>query len=559
MTSAGFHDPWVPGPPPPGGKPWGVKLIVGILVLVVCCGLPIVLVAAFLSSMSFPGFSISPGDFASGCDHSASPLVTAAAVGNMAVVRRELDAGTSADVVDGNGRTPLYCAAWFGQREATEALLAAGANVNNPGEDGDSPLIAASRREHSELAIRLVNAGADPNRRSAREGRPIVIASTNGDPLLVAAMLDHGADPNRADSPQPIAQADQLSVWNIPNPRANDDALDAATESGAMTVVNALLDHGADPNRSNALGRAAVEKKTAIATTLLDHGADPNRAQAMRMAATVGADDIALALLDHGADPNAGGPVIDAARAGSVPVTKLLLDHGADPNASPNRAPALFAAAAEGHEPVVEVLLEHGADPNQADPLAAAIQNHHDDVAAHLLSHGASPNGTGFGLRPLLWAVQNNDSLMTERLLHAGADPDLGGNATADLARVGLAQVGLTGDPATATAITSDPALFPTPGAAQSEVSPLLVAAAGGRDDLVNLLLTDGADPNRTAFDTYTPIYLASVFGHASTVRALLAAGATATPDVGSRVPTPIDAARQKHHDDVVAVLDAAH
>src|SRR5262245_4235649 len=66
-------------------------------------------------------------------------------------------------------------------------------------------------------------------------------------------------------------------------------------------------------------------------------------------------------------DSNHHRPISAAARRGDVEMLRLLLEHGADPSASEEGAPrgqALWSAVYTDRRDIAELLLQHGADPN---------------------------------------------------------------------------------------------------------------------------------------------------------------------------------------------------
>ncbi|MGH2534879.1 MAG: ankyrin repeat domain-containing protein [Thermomicrobiales bacterium] len=80
-------------------------------------------------------------------------------------------------------------------------------------------------------------------------------------------------------------------------------------------------------------------------------------------------------------------------------------------------------------------------------------------------------------------------------------------------------------------------------------------AVAGNQPEIVDLLLSYGADPNATDANGWTPLNLAAHAGYVALVRRLLDAGADATI-ANHEKRTPLDVALQQGHDAVVAELD---
>jgi hypothetical protein len=95
-------------------------------------------------------------------DFQNSPLVDAAATGDLARVDRLLQAGASPEQVDALGRTPLLVATLSGRTDIVRRLLDAGANVNAAAKNGDTPLAAAQRQGSAEI-LRLLQGATDAN------------------------------------------------------------------------------------------------------------------------------------------------------------------------------------------------------------------------------------------------------------------------------------------------------------------------------------------------------------------------------------------------------------
>ena len=109
---------------------------------------------------------------------------------------------------------------------------------------------------------------------------------------------------------------------------------------GHLNIVELLLEHGADPNIINYLGRSAI-----------------------MYASNYGYYKIAKALVEKGATPNP---------------TRELMDH-----------PPLSATANQGHIEVVKLLVEHGANvmyknEDKKSALDIAMEAGHGDVAKYL-------------------------------------------------------------------------------------------------------------------------------------------------------------------------------
>lgn len=180
---------------------------------------------------------------------------------------------------------------------------------------------------------------------------------------------------------------------------------------GAITLVQKLLD---EP------------------TTKLEDRLDT----ALRSAVFGGCGSLIELLLDKGANPNIkdrrGEPlIISAIRNGHTELVQVLLKHGADPNKKNwYGEPLIILATRDGHTDLIPALLKHGADPNTVDedgtPLIIyAVDGGHEDLVRALVTYGADPNKKDKRLgnwTALLQAVQKDQLTITELLLENGAD-----------------------------------------------------------------------------------------------------------------------------------------
>lgn len=104
----------------------------------------------------------------------ASPLIRAAAIGSLEIIRLLVEAG--APVNDpcecAGAESALWTAVSFGHRDIAEYLIERGADPNAAAFAGATPLHAAVLSGHHDLAGLLLDAGADPERADERGRRP---------------------------------------------------------------------------------------------------------------------------------------------------------------------------------------------------------------------------------------------------------------------------------------------------------------------------------------------------------------------------------------------------
>ena len=444
-------------------------------------------------------------------------------------------------------------------RATVRSLLTDGVDVNTPQGDGSTALSWASYWDDIEMADLLIRAGANANIANELGVTPLALACSNRSADMVETLLEAGANPN-------IAQ------WNGQTP------LMVCARTGNVAALRPLLDSGANVN-----AREAERGQTAL------------------MAAAAGKHlNVLEALIAHGAEVNARTesgftPLMFASQQGDLEPARTLVVHGADIDASAVKyGNALTVATASGHEGLAIFLLEEGSDPNVADAngitplhyalargmaeiISAAPTSAYDDsykvrpsnmrdLTKALLDHGADPNvrikkvlitfGTTVGLHgpgvpsmvdatPFLLAATSADVELMQKLLDAGADPQLRGegDTTSLMSAAGGAWNGYRREDEKQQALEAVKLLVDL-GADVNESNtggetPLHAAAYTGANAIVEFLVDQGAivdaknrlgetpwsmaegisaDPNRA--DLYA--------GHQSTANQLLKLGAKA-------------------------------
>jgi ankyrin repeat protein len=164
-------------------------------------------------------------------------LVEAVAAGDAKAVATMLENGVPPDSRH-DGTTALYTAAVAGDESLVELLLRAGADPNllsaGPGGEG-TPLCAAACWGYVDVLRSLLAHGADPDQAEDEWWTPLRWAAAHGHESAARVLLDAGANP---DLKAPIGDA---------------------TRRGSVGVVKALLEHGADPDETDAEGQTALE------------------------------------------------------------------------------------------------------------------------------------------------------------------------------------------------------------------------------------------------------------------------------------------------------------
>ena len=193
----------------------------------------------------------------------------------------------------------------------------------------------------------------------------------------------------------------------------------------------------------------------------------------------------------NAADEQGNTPLHEAAKAGHVEAACILVRCGAwidGPNAK--GVTPLVAAISRGRRLVAEFLLEAGATPT----LHAAAFLDRPAEATRLLDAGADPNITDpYGRTPLHYATLHGHTNTARTLIEAGADLN---------------------------------ARIPRTRREDSLATPLGLAVQQRHTQMVELLLTGGADPNVAAMEDEPPLHLAAEEGQVELAALLLDAGA---------------------------------
>ena len=171
-------------------------------------------------------------------------------------------------------------------------------------------------------------------------GEAFIDASRVGDVDAVRTYIDTGGDVNY--------QARAVILRK--NIGTGDTGLLLATMYERATIVQLLLERGANPNIQSAIGRTPLMSSSyqgyiGIMVTLLEHGADINIQDIYGRTA-----------------------LMEASYQGRVDIMNLLLKFGAQIDAqNVDGETSLIIGSDRGHIAVVSALLEHGADPNIQD------------------------------------------------------------------------------------------------------------------------------------------------------------------------------------------------
>lgn len=215
-------------------------------------------------------------------------------------------------------------------------------------------------------------------------------------------------------------------LWAAPTA---DEMVIAAKKDDASTIQEGLK-AGFDPNYKDRQGNsllihAAANVSDAAGLALLNGGADPklkNRSgdDALNYAAIKGSLPMVKALVAKGVPvtrPQGWQPLTYAVVGKQQAIFNYLMDQGADPNGNnPTQVSALMYAAQEGQEEMVDRLLAAGADPTWTkggeSAVDWALKSQNTDIAAKIMK---AQEKVGFGRSVVLNEPEDDEDAPPEK------------------------------------------------------------------------------------------------------------------------------------------------
>jgi ankyrin repeat protein len=351
-----------------------------------------------------------------------------------------------------------------------------------------TPLMAAAHHGHETLFPVLLAAGAQIDQAMPDGWTALLFAARQGHVAAVRALIAVGG-------------TDQVDA-------DGDTALIFAARYGHTALVKLLLQAEAEKHHKNGDGDTALIEAT--------WKGDANTVRALLKAKTNPRqcnDDGMTALML-------------AARDGHVAIVRMLLQAGAWlDHADADGTTALMFAAAQGHGDIVDMLLAEGADPDREDTegltaLAWAHARGQDAVARSLAlrvtkSSAATVSSTSSAVLTRLPRVSTAKLLRATEANDTGALTDLleelvvsGKNVAREVNRFGKLK-----NPRSSS--MND-----------RELTPLMLAAFLGYDNLLGLLIDAGAGVNKTDKNGRSPLIWAVSGRDIHCLKTLLQAGA---------------------------------
>ncbi|MBN2181047.1 MAG: ankyrin repeat domain-containing protein [Sedimentisphaerales bacterium] len=399
----------------------------------------------------------------------------------------------------------LQEAAAEGDTEAVKSMIARGIDIDKR-EDSfcKTALHRAVIGGHGDIVKLLIDAGARLDAKSEfGDSNPLHYAVENGHKDIVELLISNGADVNdknqRGQTPLDIALGrNNEEIVEILAKLTNISSIHVAAQLGDLEKVKAFLEQGIGVNTKDESGmtpllRAVSDEQSGMAKFLIENGADVNTG-----------------------DESGFSPLVYAVWNDDPNVVKMLLDKGADVNAKDNDIgfAVLHWAVLVDNKGLTELILAAGADVNARSntgemPLDVAAYGVSAAIGELLVAKGAEVSS-------LYTAAYMGDLDKVKAFIDQGAD------------------------------IKQKKGMI--------EGTALHAAAAGGHKEVVEFLISRGADANITNIAGKTALHIAAGAGHLEIVQILLKSGS----DVNTKDRmgnTALDLALEAGHTEIVDQL----
>ncbi|CAH0032937.1 unnamed protein product [Clonostachys rhizophaga] len=409
----------------------------------------------------------------------------------------------------------VYYATLFGLTWLVEGLLEDGADVNAKGDDGTA-LNVALDRGHGEILHLLLQAGADADAPNEDGDTPLHVVVRRGRGGMVRWLPEHTTYIGAIGS----TVADGITL------------LQEGVRDGHVKIIRQLLEHGADINGMNLDGTAlrwtVSHGNYTIVQLLIKYGADLDLAGRyggipLQAAVHYGHGNIVQCLLENGADAD-----LVSKDQGSTEIFYWLCqnrDKLANENIFNERNTPLYLAATYSDEKMVQQLLKHGADINAISTndnsnetaLEGALAGGHIEIAQQLIEHGANVDARSKRHGSALYqAVTKGFGHIVEQLLDLGADPSVAGTLHEAVSRGHEGMIKQLIDYGADIDSYSE----------AHEGTPLCAAVCANRNEIVQLLLQNGANVNGTELSYGFALHQAAMGGQVTILQQLLDQGA---------------------------------
>ncbi|XP_067928929.1 serine/threonine-protein phosphatase 6 regulatory ankyrin repeat subunit B-like [Watersipora subatra] len=511
-------------------------------------------------------------------------LHMAAQHGHVSVVKSLLAKGAAVDAKTKDQYTALHIAVEACQPLVIQTLLGYGAQVElKGGKTKETPLHIAARITGAEQCVdMLIKCGADVNNYKENGETALHIAARYGHLKVVQSLLLENSDPTSPSKTgeTPVHISVRYCHWEVCN-----ELLQFVTNKESKFDTTILVNQACNEGETAVHLAAEILKSqihhdfedTDLMKLLLEYGGDTNIPNKLTMETAVhycaraGNADIMLEIVKR-TDPskiqiavnkqskNGWSPLLVASKEGHLEIVKILLQtHARVDVFDEHGKAALHLAAESGHTSVADTLLEHKAFVNVKSkigltPLHLASRSGFNGLVKLLIeTHGATVDALSLAKKTSLhMAAEVGQMVVCNTLLKLGADPnatDEGGQTPLHLAAENdhsdVIKLFLKHKPDLVTMANTKGMTYAHIAASKGSVgvirelmrfnrtvictaknstnasTSLHLAAEGGHDDVVQVLLSAGADPLQENLDGMTPLHLAAKHGHVEVVETL--------------------------------------
>lgn len=483
-------------------------------------------------------------------------LALAASKGYIELVELLLQYKPNLEIPTEKGSSALSIAAYNNQVEVAQKLIDAGALLDSQDDSQDTPLIKVCNKyydeksyEQAQIAKLLLEAGADYSIRNfyavqvARRNNHIKCIKVLEDWLTTGILerfkVQYGLDAASTDLDDNFYKAFVKTQ--------NTETLKQWIKEQNLEMISQLLKAGlspnpATPNLETPLNIATYNYNPASLKLLLAYNVDINQANKYKqlpifVAAKKGnATNISI-LLEHGAKADIlndkGQHPLHVAILSNRELDVVRTLFLAYPEAALVNSPVVLAASMQGGKEILAWLIESvclyidSVDEDKNTALLKAIKKRNHLPTQYLIEQGANPNvfNTDYET-PLYLACINNDTELAKQLLQAGADPAYSQKGISISKAIGnrrnlrqLLQQYST-KPIEAKGVIATPVTT-------APVSPLFHAVHTRNLAQLNTLIEMGTNVNQTNYRGDTPLMMAAARGYMDVVELLLNAGAS--------------------------------
>lgn len=502
--------------------------------------------------------------------HGQTPLHLACRKGHLNIIKLLIEYKPEVNIADHKSRTALFFACKNGNLEIAKLLLFKKANVTKENEFGNTPILIACKNNHLEVVRLLLEHKSNVNCSNKASLTPLHLASINKNKDIVLLLIKHKAKINertkRLETPLFLACT---KTFTVANKLLHKGAFKTKANQGGQTPYRlnckdgtdhtereipsvGVNNHEGNKNRTNPCHLDCDSKPVDVVKALLIAGANVNDSDEdeitpFHKACEAGDMEIVNVLLKLVDNVNEGGkngvtPLHMACKGGNVETVNVLLESGGNVHeVDKNGKTPLHMACNGGNEETVKVLLKAHANVNVIDkdnltPLHLACEAWDKETVNALLNAGANVNEVDKnGATPLhlacngkrvekinvLYKVESNvnegymDGIKPLHMACEGTNVDTGQeifSVSANLMEDNRNEISSLDHCEEANEDTNYVISSTVEEFIENDINmsaPLQVTCTEGREQIVALLLSAGADVNIGDKDGITPLHMA--------------------------------------------------